>query len=27
LSVRAALYIIAGHELHHLNSIRENYCE
>lgn len=25
LSVRAALYIIAGHELHHLNSIRENY--
>ena len=25
LSVRAALYIIAGHELHHLKSIRENY--
>lgn len=25
LSVRAALYIIAGHEAHHLNSIRENY--
>jgi uncharacterized damage-inducible protein DinB len=25
LSVRAATYIIAGHELHHMNSIRENY--
>jgi uncharacterized damage-inducible protein DinB len=25
LSVRAALYIIAGHELHHLESIREHY--
>ena len=25
LSVRAALYHIAGHELHHLQSIRENY--
>jgi hypothetical protein len=25
MSVRAAAYIIAGHELHHLNSIRENY--
>ena len=25
LSVRAALYIIAGHELHHVNSIRANY--
>lgn len=25
LSVRAALYQIAGHELHHLNSIKENY--
>lgn len=25
LSVRAAAYIIAGHELHHINSIRENY--
>jgi uncharacterized damage-inducible protein DinB len=25
LSVRAALYIIAGHELHHINSIKENY--
>ncbi|NJN45136.1 MAG: DinB family protein [Anaerolineae bacterium] len=25
LSVRAAAYIIAGHELHHMNSIRENY--
>jgi uncharacterized damage-inducible protein DinB len=24
-SVRALLYQIAGHELHHLNSIRENY--
>jgi len=25
LSVRAAAYIIAGHELHHIISIRENY--
>ena len=25
LSVRAAAWIIAGHELHHVNSIRENY--
>jgi uncharacterized damage-inducible protein DinB len=25
LSVRAALYQIAGHELHHFNSIKENY--
>jgi hypothetical protein len=25
LSVRAAVYIIAGHELHHLDSIRQNY--
>lgn len=25
LSVRAALYIIAGHELHHFQSIKENY--
>jgi len=25
LSVRSALYQIAGHELHHVNSIRENY--
>lgn len=25
LSVRAALYIIAGHELHHLNIIKERY--
>ena len=25
LSVRAAAYHIAGHELHHLNSIEENY--
>lgn len=25
LSVRAAAYIIAGHELHHVNSIKENY--
>ena len=25
LSVRAALYILAGHELHHVNSIRGNY--
>jgi hypothetical protein len=25
LTVRAAAYIIAGHELHHLNSIRQNY--
>ena len=25
MSVRAAVYHIAGHELHHLNSIQENY--
>jgi uncharacterized damage-inducible protein DinB len=25
MSVRAAAYHLAGHELHHLNSIRENY--
>ncbi len=25
LSVRSALYQIAGHELHHVNSIKENY--
>lgn len=25
LSVRAALYILAGHEWHHLESIKENY--
>jgi uncharacterized damage-inducible protein DinB len=25
ISVRAAAYHIAGHELHHINSIRENY--
>ena len=25
LSVRAAAYIIAGHELHHIKSIQENY--
>jgi DinB family protein len=25
LSVRAAAYMIAGHELHHLESIKENY--
>ena len=25
MSVRAAAYIIAGHELHHVNSINENY--
>lgn len=25
LSVRSALYIIAGHELHHVKSIKENY--
>lgn len=25
MSVRAAFYQIAGHELHHLNSIRQNY--
>lgn len=25
MSVRAAAYIIAGHELHHLESIRQNY--
>lgn len=25
LSVRAAAYIIAGHELHHVNSIKQNY--
>ena len=27
LSVRAAAYHIAGHELHHLNSIQENYSQ
>lgn len=27
MSVRAAAYHIAGHELHHLNSIRENYLQ
>jgi uncharacterized damage-inducible protein DinB len=27
LSVRGAVYFIAGHELHHLNSIRENYLQ
>jgi hypothetical protein len=27
LSVRAALYQIVGHELHHVNSIKENYLE
>lgn len=26
MSVRAAAYHIAGHEVHHLNSIRENYA-
>jgi uncharacterized damage-inducible protein DinB len=25
VSIRALAYIIAGHELHHMNSIRENY--
>jgi uncharacterized damage-inducible protein DinB len=25
MSVRAAVYHLAGHELHHLNSIRQNY--
>jgi uncharacterized damage-inducible protein DinB len=25
LSVRSALYVIAGHELHHVKSIQENY--
>ena len=25
MSVRAALYQIVGHELHHVNSIKENY--
>ena len=25
MSVRAAAYHIAGHELHHLNSIKQNY--
>jgi hypothetical protein len=25
LTVRAAAYFIAGHELHHLASIKENY--
>jgi hypothetical protein len=25
MSVRAAAYHIAGHELHHLDSIRQNY--
>jgi uncharacterized damage-inducible protein DinB len=27
MSVRAAVYHIAGHELHHLNSIREHYIQ
>lgn len=27
MSVRAAAYHIAGHELHHLNSIREHYIQ
>ena len=27
MSVRAAAYHIAGHEVHHMNSIRENYLE
>ncbi|HEX7734584.1 MAG TPA: DinB family protein [Ktedonobacteraceae bacterium] len=27
LSVRSALYIIAGHELHHVKSIKENYLQ
>ncbi len=27
MSVRAAVYHIAGHELHHLNSIREHYLQ
>ena len=27
VSIRALAYIIAGHELHHMNSIRENYGE
>jgi uncharacterized damage-inducible protein DinB len=27
MSVRAAAYHIAGHELHHLNSIREHYLQ
>lgn len=27
LSVRAAIYIIAGHELYHLNSLQENYLK
>ena len=27
MSVRAAAYHLAGHELHHLNSIKENYLE
>ncbi|HEY4387288.1 MAG TPA: DinB family protein [Ktedonobacteraceae bacterium] len=27
LSVRSALYQIAGHELHHVNSIKENYFQ
>jgi len=26
VSVRAAAWMIAGHEIHHLNSIRENYA-
>jgi uncharacterized damage-inducible protein DinB len=26
LSVRAAAWIMIGHETHHINSIRENYC-
>jgi len=27
VSIRALAYIIAGHELHHMKSIRENYGE
>lgn len=27
MSVRAAVYHLAGHELHHLNSIREHYLQ
>lgn len=27
MSVRAAAYHIAGHELHHLNSIKEHYAD
>jgi hypothetical protein len=25
MSVRAAVYHIAGHELHHINSMKQNY--